>query len=86
YPQAEKYFDDLWEKAIPITENIDYRTALLDFIQSRTQIAAVTPFEAYCLIIKTYLELQQPQEEEIDMDRLLKKVHLKKFSYQADAV
>lgn len=86
YTDAVKYFDDLWERAIPITEHLENRSILIDFIKNKTQVATITPFEAYCLIIKTYLDLQNQENEEVDLDTLLEKIELKKFSYQSDAV
>jgi len=85
YPEASQYFDELWERAIPITEAHQNRSALVKFIQHKTQTATVTPFEAYCLILKTYLDLQN-QSDDIDLDGLLQKVGLRKLSYQSDAV
>ncbi|MGN6178832.1 MAG: SNF2-related protein, partial [Mucilaginibacter sp.] len=86
YTDAVQFFDDLWGRSIPITEVIDNRKILLGFISNQTQVATVTPFEAYCLIIKTYLDLQSQQAESVDLDGLLDKIGLKKFSYQSDAV
>jgi len=86
YHDALQYFDDLWERAIPITENPKNRTKLIDFIQNRTQVAQITPFEAYCLTIKTYLDLQNTETEKVDFESLLDKVGFKNFSYQTDAV
>lgn len=85
FSDASAYFDELWENAIPITEVPKNRSTLIHSIQSKTQVATVTPFEAYCLVIKTYLDLQN-QHEDIDLDRLLEKVGLRKLSYQSDAV
>ncbi|MCF8454010.1 MAG: hypothetical protein K9G42_12450 [Pedobacter sp.] len=86
YPDAVKYFEDLWEHAIPITESLDNRRTLLDFIGNKTQVATITPFEAYCLIIKTYLDLQNQEDKPLDFGVLLDKVGLKNYSYQSDAV
>lgn len=86
YPEAVQYFDELWERATPITEHLENRKILIDFIKNKTQVATITPFEAYCLVIKTYLDLQNQENEEVDLDALLEKIELKKFSYQADAV
>jgi len=86
YDDAALFFDNLWERAIPITENPDFRIKLIDFIQNRTQIANITPFEAYCLILKTYLDLQNTETEKVDFENLLNKVGLKNFRYQTDAV
>lgn len=86
YPEAVQYFDELWERAIPITEHLENRKILIDFITNKTQVATITPFEAYCLVIKTCLDLQNQENEEVDLDALLEKINLKKFSYQSDAV
>lgn len=86
YPDAVQYFDELWERATPITEQSENRKILIDFIRNKTQVATITPFEAYCLVIKTYLDLQNQENEEVDLDTLLEKIDLKKFSYQSDAV
>lgn len=86
FGDAVKYFDELWEKGIPITEHLENRTILIDFIKNKTQVATITPFEAYCLVIKTYLDLQNQENEEVDLDTLLDKIDLKKFTYQSDAV
>ncbi|RRQ45827.1 helicase-related protein [Chryseobacterium sp. SC28] len=86
YPDAVHYFDELWDRAIPITEHLENRKILIDFIKNKTQVATITPFEAYCLVIKTYLDLQNQENEEVDLDTLLEKIDLKKFSYQSDAV
>lgn len=86
YENAVQYFDELWERATPITENLENRKTLINFIKNKTQVATITPFEAYCLVIKTYLDLQNKENEEVGLDALLDKIELKKFSYQADAV
>ncbi|ADX68641.1 helicase-related protein [Weeksella virosa] len=86
YENAVQYFDELWERATPITEHLENRKILIDFIKNKTQVATITPFEAYCLVIKTYLDLQNQENEEVDLDSLLEKIDLKKFSYQSDAV
>lgn len=86
YAEAIQYFDELWERATPITEHLENRKILIDFIKNKTQVATITPFEAYCLVIKTYLDLQNQENEEVDLDTLLEKIDLKKFSYQSDAV
>lgn len=86
YDEAELYFDNLWEKAIPITEVDERRKFLIDFIKHRSQAATVTPFEAYALILKTYLELQQQKKIKPEVERILEDIGFKKFSYQIDAV
>ncbi len=86
YEDAEKYFDDLWEKAILITELDERKSFLIDFIKHRSQAATVTPFEAYALILKTFLELQQQKKIKPEVERILEEIGFKKYSYQIDAV
>lgn len=86
FENAVQYFDELWERATPITEHLENRKILIDFIRNKTQVATVTPFEAYCLVIKTYLDNQNQGDKDLDLDSLLEKIDLKKFSYQSDAV
>ena len=52
YVDAVQYFDELWERATSITDHLENRKILIDFIKNKTQVATITPFEAYCLVIK----------------------------------
>jgi HKD family nuclease len=45
YKEAEIYFDDLWERAIPITEEDSRKNFLTQFIEHKSLAATVTPFE-----------------------------------------
>jgi ERCC4-related helicase/HKD family nuclease len=49
--EAEEYFDNLWEEAIQITENNVVKERLINTI-----IKKITPFEAYVLVLKNYLD------------------------------
>lgn len=86
FDDTNSYFDELWEEAIPITEYDDRKQDLLNFIKHKSQAAIVTPFEAYLLILKTYVELQQQKKIKPSVERTLEKIGFKKFSYQTDAV
>ncbi len=83
---AETYFDNLWNMAIPITEIPDRRQALIDFVRNRTQAALVTPFEAYVLVVKTYLDLMEQKTVKPYVLRLLERRGYKTYQYQLDAV
>ncbi len=85
FENAEEYFDELWDKSIPITEIEDRREFLIKFIQHRSQAATVTPFEAYMLILKTYLDLQQQKQISPSVENLLSENGYTKYSYQTDA-
>lgn len=54
--EAEGYFDNLWERAVRITEVEDIRKRVIEVLENETLIKEITPFEAYCLVLKTYLD------------------------------
>jgi len=83
---AEEYFDELWDSAIEITEDDVNRRKLLDFMKNGSQTAFVTPFEAYALVLKSYLELHKQKELKPVIIKLLEDNNYKKYSYQLDAV
>lgn len=84
--EAERFFDELWETAVLITERRDRKKYLLEFIHNRTQAAIVSPFEAYMLILKTYLDLMEQKEVKPQVVRLLEKRGYTNYAYQLDAV
>jgi superfamily II DNA or RNA helicase/HKD family nuclease len=84
--EAETYFDELWDKAIRITEDDATKEFLLELIKNRTQAANVTPFEAYVMVLKTYLELMDQKEIKPQIKELLEKQGYVDYSYQTDAV
>lgn len=86
FEDAEKYFDELWENAIPISEEHSRKMFLKNFIEHKSLAATVTPFEAYTLILKTYLDLQQQKQIRPEVENILEDIGFKKFSYQLDAV
>ncbi|MEP1141845.1 MAG: SNF2-related protein, partial [Balneola sp.] len=86
YAEAEEYFDELWKYAIPISEVDSRKDFLIKFIEHKSQAANVTPFEAYALILKTYLDLQQTKQLKPEVEGIIEETGFKKFSYQIDAV
>jgi superfamily II DNA or RNA helicase len=86
FTEAETYFDELWDRAIPISEIENRKEFLIQFIQHKSQAASVTPFDAYVLILKTYLDLQQQKQIKPEVENLLEEIGYKKYSYQTDAV
>jgi SNF2 family DNA or RNA helicase len=86
FADAETYFDELWERGIPITEVPDRAAYIKKFIEHRSQAATITPFEAYMLILKTYLDLQHTKQIKPAVEAILEDIGFKKFSYQTDAV
>ena len=86
FETAEKYFDALWEKAVPITESENGAKIIIDFLQHKSQASIITPFEAYALILKTYIELQEAKKINDAVTRLLDENGFEKYKYQLDAV
>jgi len=83
---AEKYFDDWWEDAIKITENDVIKKKVVEVIQKETLVRDVTPFEAYVLTMKTYLESFGSSELKMETPELMEKLGYIPFAYQIDAV
>ena len=86
YQEAVAYFEELWELAIPITDINQRKQHLIDFIIHRSQAALVQPFDAYALVLKTFLDLQNQKKIKPQVERLLEDNGFNKFSYQLDAV
>lgn len=86
YPEADLYFETLWNDATPITEIDFQKKKVIDYVGTKTLAAKVTPYEAYALILKTYLDLQQTKHIRSEVLELLSKNGFKEFAYQTDAV
>ncbi len=86
FDHAEQYFDELWDTAIPITETINGKRIIVEFLKHKSQSAHITPFEAYTLILKTYIDLLKSKEHTENIERLLEENGFKKYKYQIDAV
>ena len=84
--EAEEYFNDLWQTAVPITEIPERKAYLTRFVQNKTQVANVTPFEAYALVLKSYLDLAEQKTIKPHVKRLLEENGYKDYQYQTDAV
>lgn len=84
--EAEEYFDELWNTAVPITEIPKRKDDLTRFVQNKTQVAEVTPFEAYALVLKSYLDLAEQKTLKPHVKRLLEEQGYKDYQYQTDAV
>jgi superfamily II DNA or RNA helicase len=55
--ESKKYFDTLWETAVPLTDDPATKVKIIELVGGdESLIAAVTPFEAYALVLKSYLE------------------------------
>jgi len=86
WEQAEAYFNDLWASAVPLTEFAPYKETIVRTIRRQTQIAEVTPFEAYALVLKTYLDLMEQKQIAPTVRRMMEDRGYTAYTYQMDAV
>jgi superfamily II DNA or RNA helicase len=83
---SEEYFDSLWDSSDKITEVADFKLKLIDIIEKQTLIADVTPFEAYALILKNYVETIKTKSLKQSTIDILERKDYKPYKYQLDAV
>lgn len=86
FEEAEKYFDELWNSAIPITETNIEKTKLIENIKEKTLLKSIHPFDAYMFVVKTWLDSFYKHESGRYISLLLEKKGYKPFKYQIDAV
>lgn len=86
FEDAEEYFDELWDDAVKITEKPNSKKRLVELIENETLIRKITPFEAYVLILKTYLDSYEGKSVGENVINTLEKNNYKPYSYQVEAV
>jgi len=84
--EAEYYFDKLWEEAVKVTEIASFKDRLINLLEKKTLLTEVTPYEAFALVLKTYLDLQEQKQIKPSLLDLLKKKGYRTYKYQTDAV
>jgi superfamily II DNA or RNA helicase len=86
FEDAEKYFDELWSEAVKITEYDDVKKKLIETIEQGTIVKEISPFEAFCLVLKTYLDSFEQKEIGRSLIKTLEENGYKPYQYQLDAV
>jgi len=86
FEDADQYFDELWQEAVKITEFDDIKQKLIQIIETETLVKDISPFEAFCLVLKTYLDSFEQKEIGDSLIETLKKNNYKPYQYQLDAV
>lgn len=86
WDEAEAYFDELWETSIPLTEIQERKEKIARIINRQTQLASITPFEAYLFVLKTYLDLMEQKRLRPQVKELMKKRDYRIYRYQEEAV
>lgn len=85
--KAEEFFDGLWDESIAITEFEESKQKLIRLLEKETQTRKITPFEAYALALKTYLDVYNPEGELGDsVEKAFDNNNYKKYRYQLDAI
>ena len=85
--EAEEYFDTLWNEAVKITEDNVIKQKLIETLENETLIKQLSPFEAYVLVLKSYLETYLPKDIGDDaIKSILIKNGFEPYRYQIDAV
>lgn len=86
FDDAEEYFDSLWGEAIKITEDDVIKRGLIDIIENETLVKDITPFEAFVLVLKTYLDSFEQKEVGQSLVKTLEENGYTPYQYQLDAV
>ncbi len=84
--EVNRYFDKLWENSIKITEDEEKKVKIIEIIKNETPLKEITPYQAYVLSLKTYIDSFHTDKPLKRLEKLLEKKNYKRFSYQMDAV
>ncbi len=86
FSEAQDYFEKLWGEAVKITEFEEIKKKLIEVIEKETLIKDITPFEAFCLVLKTYLNSFEEKEISESLIKTLQNHGYTPYQYQLDAV
>ena len=84
--RAVEYFEALWEESVPLTEDPDTKTRILDILETGCVASSVTPYEAYILVLRAYVAHQTVALNMARVEEILEKAGMKPMKYQLDAV
>ncbi len=84
YQQALSYFNELWEKAV-IFRPEDMKE-VAEIFETQTLIRKISPFEAYLLVLLTYLEAWKKKDISDTLQEKMIKAGFRPFQYQLDAI
>ena len=84
---AEQFFNKLWDDSIEITEHDESKWKLIKLLEKETLTREITPFEAYALALKTYLDVYNPDRKLGDsVEKAFKDNGYIPYKYQMDAI
>ncbi|MBT9538196.1 MAG: DEAD/DEAH box helicase family protein, partial [Nitrospirae bacterium] len=78
--------DALWDEAVKITEDDAIKRRLIEVVEKQTLVKDITPFEAFVLVLKTYLDSYEQKEVGPSLIKILEENGYKRYQYQLDAV
>lgn len=84
--ELAEQFEALWEDGALLTEDPAIKQKILEILEHGSLAAEVTPYEAYGLLLKTYLDLQKQVNASEYMGQILEDNGYIKYRYQLDAV
>lgn len=84
--EVNMIFDELWSNSVTLTEDPPTKQKILDLFEKESMLSPVTPFEAYILALKNYLDIQTQVNVSERLEKLLEQNGYKKYKYQLDAV
>lgn len=86
FQDAEAYFDNLWGEAVQITENDTLKKKLIEVVEKETLVKKITPFEAFVLVLKIYLDSFGKKEIGQSLVKTLEDNGYIPYQYQLDAI
>lgn len=92
--ESKKFFDALWRTAVPLTDDEETKQEIIELVEGDESILAdVTPFEAYALVLKSYLEHRELCDKSTSITRIFAEPpdefgvpKYKPYSFQVDAI
>ena len=84
--EATEYFEALWKESVPLTDSPEVKERIVRIIQEESILAQPTPYEAYALVLKNYLEHRQQMDKKARIEHILTDAGYKPFAHQIDAV
>jgi ERCC4-related helicase len=84
--EALKYFDDLWEDATLITEDEITKNRIIDLIKNRSPFKEISPFEAFAVALKSYVESFEQKDADSSIKDILENAGYVSYKYQIDAI
>ncbi len=86
FDEATKYFDDLWNNSVPITEEDALKNHLIQTIKQETLFRQIQPLEAYMHILKTYIDSVKMCYVSETLPEIMSENGYKIYQYQQDAI